>query len=161
MEPPESTFKPEATPLTKIRQLWILAAVSYGAVIVVIALAVWTYLHFFKVRENAENSTMIAIGSVWLPVYPGAITTRTDSVPRSGALESTFAFTTKDSASKVLSFYAPSLRTAHFRSYSSQRNASGGMLEALVSGRDSTLMISAKPSGSGSNVQITTIDRSQ
>lgn len=159
MEPPQSGITPETTPLSKIRQLWILAAVSYGSVLVVIALSVWTYLHFFKVRENAEASTMIAIGSVWLPVYPAAITTRTDSVPRDGATESTFCFQTKDPASKVLSFYAPRLRTAHFRSYSSQRNFAGGVLQALAAGRDTSIMITAKPSNSGSEVQITTIDR--
>jgi hypothetical protein len=154
-----STIKPEEAPLGKIRQLWVLAGVSYGSVIVVIILAVWTYLHFATVRESAEGHTMIAIGSVWLPVYPGALTESTSSTPRDRALESTFRFKSKDSASKVLSFYAPKLRTARFQSYSSRRTDAGGELQANLAGRNAVVLITARPQDGGSEVLITTLDR--
>lgn len=125
----------------------------------VILLAIWTYVHFWTVPERPEDSTLISIGSVWLPVYPGAITEATMSTGRDHATESTFRFRSKDPASKVLSFYAPKLRTAHFQSYQSHRNASGGMLQASAAGRDTKIVITARPSDGGSEVQITTIDR--
>ena len=127
--------------------------------ILVIILAVWTYMHFWTSRENAENSTLISIGSVWLPVYPGAVTENTASTKRDGATESTFRFRSTDSASKVLDFYAPALRTAHFRNYSPRRTASGGMLQAMGTGRNTVVMITAQPSPAGSETQITTLDR--
>lgn len=127
--------------------------------ILVIILAVWTYLHFWTARENAENSTLISIGSVWLPVYPGAITENTTSNKRDGATESTFRFRSTDPAPKVLDFYAPVLRTAHFRNYSPRRTGSGGMLQAMGTGRNTVVMITAQPSPAGSETQITTLDR--
>jgi hypothetical protein len=159
LQPTPSATPPEETPLRKIRQLWILAAVAYSSVIVVTLLAAWTYLHFATVRESAEASTMIAIGSVWLPVYPGAVTERSDSTEHDRAVESTFCFRSKDPTSKVLAFYAPKLRTARFQSYSTRRTDAGGMLQAIAAGRDTTLLITARPWNGGSEVQITTIDR--
>jgi hypothetical protein len=159
LEPATSPLPPEQTPLSKIRQLWILAAVAYGSMFIVILLAIWTYLHFWTVRERPEDTTLVSVGSAWLPVYPGAITEDSTSTKHDRATESIFRFRSKDPAAKVLDFYAPSLRTAHFRNYTSRRTGTGGMVQAMGSGRDSTIVISARPSSSGSEVQITTLDR--
>lgn len=132
---------------------------SYGSVIVVTILAAWTYLHFATVRESAEQSTLISIGSVWLPVYPGAVTEKSDSTEHDRVVESIFRFRSKDPSSRILAFYTPTLRTARFQSYSSRRTDAGGMLQATTAGRDTTLLITARPSDGGSEVQITTIDR--
>lgn len=126
---------------------------------VVILLAIWTYFHFWTVRENPENSTRIAVGSVWLSVYPGAITESAASANRDRATENTFRFRSKDTAAKILAFYAPQLRTARFQSYLSQRNATGGMLQAALAGRNTRVVITAQSTTNGSEVLITTLDR--
>lgn len=159
LNPAQLDTPPEQTPLRKVRQLWILAAVSYGSVIVVILLSVWTYLHFFTARERVDDSTSVAIGSVWLPVYPGSVVESANSTAHDHATESVLRFKSKDPAAKILAFYEPKLRTVHFESYLSRRTGDGGMLQAGTLGRNTTVVITAQSSAEGSEGQITTLDR--
>src|SRR4051794_29971492 len=78
MEVPMSSARPEATPLRKIPNFWILAAVTYAIVILVTIVAVFVYKKYWPNANAGEialeqKSASITVGSVWMPVYPGAI----------------------------------------------------------------------------------------
>ena len=67
----------QSQPAQKPPNLWAVASVTYGAVIAVAIVSIVAYYYLAPKRTvsqqifDAERS--MAVGSVWMPIYPGAI----------------------------------------------------------------------------------------
>ena len=97
---------------------WALASVTYGVVIAFAIVSVVAYYYLAPkapYRSRATRQRSVAVGSVWMPVYPGATVESTASTKQEGVTESTLSFETKDPAGRVLSFYQSALRKGVFR----------------------------------------------
>src|ERR1700730_4753556 len=93
----------------KPANIWVLAGVTYGAVIAVAIISILAYYYLAPKRTESQQLTdaerSMAVGSVWIPIYPGGTVEGTASTKQDKATESTLNFETKDQADRVLSFY--------------------------------------------------------
>jgi len=100
-----------AHPARKPPNIWALASVTYGAVIAVTILSILAYYYLAPKRADSSSAARsLAVGSVWVPVYPGALVEGTVSARRESTTESTMNFETKDPADQVLAFYQAALK---------------------------------------------------
>ena len=75
----------------------------------------------------------MAVGSVWIPVYPGAHDRGHGIRPsRTAATESTLNFETKDQADRVLSFYQAALKKGVFRFDTVTKSDGGGTVRSMA-----------------------------
>ena len=101
----------------KAPNLWAIASVTYGAVILVTVLSIAAYYYAsprFSASQANDATRAVTVGSVWMPVYPGATIASTASMPRDGATESTLNFESTDQADRVLSFYQAAMKKGVF-----------------------------------------------
>lgn len=151
---------PEAVPLHKVRSIWVLAAVSYGLVIIFTILAVVVY-HRFWPRGNADEialeqkSASITVGSVWIPVYPGAVHRDMTSSKKGGVTTGDLVFTSGDPPRKLIAFYRSRLELARFNVMFAPEG-SGGRIEAITNRGKTFATLIFTPAGSGSEVEIRT-----
>jgi hypothetical protein len=142
--------------------LWVLASVTYGAVIVVTILSILAYYYLVPKRTDplfGDSVRSMAVGSVWIPVYPGAMVERTASAKQDSATESTLNFGTKERADRVLSFYQAALKKGVFRFETVTKNADGGTVQSIVHQGKTTVVVKIHATGEGSQGEIRTIDR--
>src|ERR1044071_1020710 len=105
-------------PARKPLNIWALASVTYGAVIAVTLISILAYYCLSPKKAGSpltEATRSMAVGSVWMPVYPGAQIANMASSKQEGATESTLSFETKDPADRVLTFYQAALKKGVFR----------------------------------------------
>ena len=76
-------------PARKPPNLWAVASVTYGAVIVVTIISIVAYYYLAPKRTRSEQifeaERSMAVGSVWIAVYPGATIEGTASANQDGA----------------------------------------------------------------------------
>ena len=150
-------------PSRKAPNLWAIASVTYGAVILVTILSIVAYYYAapkFSSSQTGDATRMVTVGSVWMQLYPGGAIVSTASSPRDGGTESTLNFESKDQASQVLSFYETALKKGIFRFETVQKDAEGGgSVRTVVHQGKTTVVVTIRAAGNGSQVEIKTLDK--
>ena len=140
-----------------------MASVTYGAVIAVTIISIVAYYYLAPKRTKSEQifdaERSMAVGSVWIAVYPGAAIESTASSKQDGATQSTLTFGTKDSADRVLSFYQAALKKGVFRFETVTKNADGSTVQSIVHDGKTTVAVNIHATGEGTRAEIRTIDR--
>ncbi len=143
--------------------LWALASVTYGAVIAVAILSVVAYYYLAPRRTASQQLTdaerSMAVGSVWIPIYPGGTIEGTASAKQDSGTESTLTFGTKDQAERVLSFYQAALKKGVFRFDTVTKNDGGGTVRSMAHKGQTTVVVTIHATGEGARGEIRTIDR--
>jgi hypothetical protein len=147
---------PETTPLLKHRNLWVLALVTYGLVIITGFLAVIAYRRIYPEAGAAEvdrelKYATVMVGLVWMPVFPGGIVQDSTSTTTGGFVEGSMKFTSTDRPSKVLTFYHARLTKVGYR-----LKFSGDIIEATSRDGKSSVTVALARTTDGSDVQIRT-----
>lgn len=152
-------YTPEATPLRKLPQIWKLAGVTYGLVIVATIVTVAAYRHYghgvdAQESELERKSARISVGDLWLPMYPDGIVQELTSTTNNGVVQGDLRFTSVDAPDKLVAFYRTRLRSQFKVDYS--RTPTGGRMEAVAfRGRSSATLI-FNVSGSGCDTMVHT-----
>jgi hypothetical protein len=146
-----------------VPNLWAIASVTYGAVILVTILSIVAYYYaspkFFD-SQTGDATRMVTVGSVWMPLYPGSTIASTNSSPRDGGTESTLNFESKDRASRLLSFYETALKKGIFRFETVQKDAEGGgSVRTVVHQGKTIVVVTIHAAGNGSQVEVKTLDK--
>src|ERR1700692_4055628 len=121
-----------SAPARKPPNIWAVASVTYGAVIAVTIVSILAYYYLAPKRTETQfgdEARLMAVGSVWMPVYPGAMGEGTGFATSENATESTLNFETKDQADRVLSFYQAALKKGVFRFETIKKDAGGGTVQ--------------------------------
>jgi hypothetical protein len=153
---------PAPSPPRKPPNLWALASVTYGAVIAVTILSILAYYYLAPHRTESQSGDLarsVAVGSVWIPVYPGATIEGTASEKRDSATESTLNFGTRDQSGRVLSFYEAALKKGVFRFDTVTKNDGGGTVRSIVHEGKTTVVVTIHANGEGSAGEIKTVDK--
>jgi hypothetical protein len=150
-------------PARKPPNLWALASVTYGAVIAVAIVSVGAYYYLAPKRTVSQQLTdterSMAVGSVWMPVYPGATVESTASNKRESLTESSLTFESADPADRVLAFYQAALKKGVFRFETVTKIPGGGTVQSIVHQGKTTVMVTIHTSGERSRGEIRTLDR--
>ena len=150
-------------PSRKAPNLWAIASVTYGAVILVTILSIVAYYYAapkFLGSQPNDATRMVTVGSVWMPLYPGAAIASTASAPRDGGTESTLNFESKEQAGKVLSFYQAALKKGIFRFETVQKDSEGGgLVRSMVHEGKTSVVVTIHAAGSGAQGEIKTLDK--
>lgn len=150
-------------PSRKAPNLWAIASVTYGAVILVTILSIVAYYYAapkLSDSQSGDSTRMVTVGSVWMQLYPGAAIVATASSPRDSGTESTLNFESKEPADKVFSFYQTALKKGIFRFETVQKDAAGGgSVRSVVHQGKTTVVVTIHAAGNGSQVEIKTLDR--
>jgi hypothetical protein len=151
------------SPARKPPNLWALASWTYGAVIVVTILSIVAYFYVAPKKTATQQLTdaerSVAVGSVWMPVYPGATVENTTSGKRDNVTESTLNFGTKDPADRVLSFYQAAMKKGVFRFDTVTKNDDGGTVRSVVHAGKTTVVVTIRKTADGSGGEIKTVDK--
>jgi hypothetical protein len=147
----------------KAPNLWAIASVTYGVVIFVTVLSIVAYYyasHKFSDSQASDMVRAVTVGSVWMPIYPGATIASTASTPRDSATESTLNFESTDQADRVLSFYQAALKKGVFRFETVKKDAGGGgSVRSVVHQGKTTVVVTVHPTGGSTQGEIRTLDR--
>jgi hypothetical protein len=150
-------------PAQKPANIWVLASVTYGAVIAVAIISILAYYYLAPKRTATQQLTdaerSMAVGSVWIPIYPGGTVVGTASTKQDRATESTLNFGTKDQADRVLSFYEAALKKGVFRFDTVAKSDNGGTVRSMAHQGKTTVVVTIHATGEGSQGEIRTIDR--
>jgi hypothetical protein len=151
-------------PARKPANIWVLASVTYGAVVAVAILSILAYYYLAPKRTATQQLTdaerSMAVGSVWIPIYPGGTVEGTASTKQDKATESTLNFGTQDQADRVLSFYQKALKKGVFRFDTVTRSdGGGGTVRSTTHEGKTTVVVTIHTTGEGSRGEIRTIDR--
>jgi hypothetical protein len=105
-----------------------------------------------KIGANADKAPD------WVPSYPGSSPQSSYSATNAGEQSGTFAFTTPDSAEKVIAFYGDSLKSHGF-TVSNMTTNSDGKAGGMVTGEDKankrTVMATIGTENEGTQVSVT------
>ncbi|MCU1339753.1 MAG: hypothetical protein JWO19_5334 [Bryobacterales bacterium] len=151
-----------STSARKPPNIWVLASVTYGAVIAVTILSILAYYYVAPKRPEAQSTDTarsLAVGSVWIPVYPNATVEGTVSEKRGSGTESTLNFETRDQADRVLSFYQSALKKGVFRFDTVTKHADGGTIRSVLHGGKTTVVVTIRATGDSTRGEILTIDK--
>jgi hypothetical protein len=150
-------------PARKPANIWVLASVTYGAVILVAILSILAYYYVAPKRTASQQLTdaerSMAVGSVWIPIYPGGTIEGTASAKQDSGTESTLTFGTKDTTDRVLSFYQAALKKGVFRFDTVTKNDGGGTVRSMAHQGKTTVVVTIHATGGGTRGEIRTIDR--
>src|SRR5947209_20240492 len=114
-----TALSPHTTPLRKIPNFWILAAVTYALVLAMAVIAVVVLKHYWpngNANELAleQKSASITVGSVWMPVYPGAVHQDATASTKGDVTEGELRFTSSDPPQKLIAYYRSRLQLAKY-----------------------------------------------
>lgn len=109
-----------------------------------------------KIGANADRAPS------WVPVYPGVTPQNTMSMNEKGKLHGTFVFSSKDSADKVMSFYADQLTAAGLkvtRTASTSDGNSGGVVAGNQDNDARSVVVTVSSESDGAKVSVTYDDK--
>lgn len=141
--------------------IWALVSVTYGIVILLTIVSVVTYYYLARkgtASQSGDAVRSVTVGSVWIPVYPGATVEGTTSTKHENVTESTLNFETKDQAGRVLSFYQSALRKGVFRFDTVTRNTGGGTIRSLAHQGKTNVLVTVQTAGDVAHGEIRTVD---
>ena len=152
-----------SAPTRKPANIWVLAGVTYGAVIAVAIVSILAYYYLAPKRTKSQQLTdaerSMAVGSVWIPVYPGAMVESATSQKRESGTESSLNFATRDQADRVLSFYQAALKKGVFRFDTVTKKEGGGTVRSVVHAGKTTVVVTIRTTSGGSRGEIRTVDK--
>jgi hypothetical protein len=154
-------YAPEATPLHKLRNLWTLAAVTYGIVIGVTIAAVVAYKHYWPTANSEElalekRSASITVGAVWIPIYPGAMHKDMTSSTHGAITEGDLSFSSSDSPAQLAAYYRARFEQAKF-SVTYSEIEGGSRIEAMrESSGQSIARLTFSAAGAGTDAKVHT-----
>jgi hypothetical protein len=149
-------------PTRKAPNIWAVAGITYGVVIAVTVLAIIVYYYVAPKQTNSQSrddARLVTVGSVWMPMYPGANIASTASGKTDNATESTLNFETKDPADRVLSFYQGELKKGVFRFNTVTPDAHGGTVRSVVHQGKTVVVVTIHAAGQSTQGEIRTIDK--
>ena len=154
---------PTTSPTRKPPNIWAVASWTYGAVIAVTIISVVAYYYLAPKRTATqqifEAERSMAVGSIWIAVYPGATIEATGSTKRENTTESTLSFVTKDPADRVVSFYGAALKKGVFRFSTVTNTSGGGTVKAMAHDGKTTVFVTIQTTSEGSKGEVRAIDR--
>jgi hypothetical protein len=140
--------------------IWALASLTYGAVILVTVLSIAAYYFVVPKRGQAPDETRtVAVGSVWIPVYPGSTMEGTVSAKHGNETRSTLNFETRDQADRVLSYYQTALKKGVFHFDTVTKDAGGGTVRSVLHQGKTTVVVTVQTAGQRSRGEVLTVDR--
>jgi hypothetical protein len=95
----------------------------------------------------------------WVPVYPGSSPQGTMSSSSADGSQNVFTFKSKDSASKIITFYSDQLKTAGFIINMTTNTDQGGMVQASDEGKKRTVIVTVGTSADGTETGVTSIEK--
>jgi hypothetical protein len=95
----------------------------------------------------------------WVPVYPGASPQGTMSSSSAEGTQNTFTFKSKDSASKIITYYSDQLKAAGFNINMTANTDQGGMVQASDETKKRTIVITVGTSADGTETGVTSIEK--
>jgi hypothetical protein len=95
----------------------------------------------------------------WVPVYPGASTEGFMSTTTAEGAQNTFTFKSRDSASKIISYFSDALKTSGFTISMTTTTDQGGMVQAADDSKKRTVSVIVGTSGDGTETAITAIEK--
>jgi hypothetical protein len=112
--------------------------------------------------KSAEGTVKMGAGSDkapdWVPAYPGSKPQSTFSTAKPGEQSGAYAFTTADTAEKVISFYGDALKSGGF-TVSNMTTNSDGKAGGMVSGDDKnnkrSVLVGIDTEPDGTHVNVT------
>ncbi len=143
--------------------VWMLIGVTYG---VCAALTIAAAVVYFRssteggqpVAGEIDRAGPIAIGSLWLAPYPGAVVVGHTTSRNSDVIESTLRLKTSDPADRILMFYEGKLKGGRFRVDSFTKNAEGGSVHARLRNGKARVEVVVESLPDGSEASITAIE---
>jgi hypothetical protein len=144
--------------------IWALAGVTYGLVIATTLIAVGGYVYLRARMPNARQAEIefpstIAVGSAYVPLYPGSSIDSTDSAAREDSVETTSHFHAAAPANTIMTFYQMRLARGIYRLDRAKRGDGGGTVQASAHEGKTTVTVKVEPATNGSTGVITTLDR--
>ena len=144
-------------------QILTLAAVTYGTVILTAVVALWVYFHFWgktvKESDLTDHTGSIAVGTLWVPVFPGALLEGQTSDTSGGVTRSTFRLRSSSVAHEMLEFYKARLKTSPYRFTNAGETPQGGTVFATAHQGKATVFVTVRATDSGSHAEITAVER--
>ena len=95
----------------------------------------------------------------WVPVYPGSTPQGTMSSSSADGSQNTFTFKSKDSASKIITYYSDQLKAAGFIINMTTNTDQGGMVQASDEGKKRTVIVTVGTSADGTETGVTSIEK--
>jgi hypothetical protein len=114
--------------------------------------------------QSSEGTVQFGGGAgnkapAWVPVYPGSAPQGTVTADTPEGASNTVVFNTKDSASKVLSFYQDQLKSAGFNVTLVSSSDQGGIVQAEDASKKRTIMVTVGTSGDGTQATIHALEK--
>jgi hypothetical protein len=154
---PPPSIELDENPPRKRPDIWWVVAVTYGAVIVLTIASLVAYYSWSQ--RGTDTAGPIAVGSLWVPIYPGALVVGHSSSGNDEVTETTLRFKTQDSADKLLSFYQAKLKDGRFRQSSFAKNGAGGTIRANLRDGIGQILLTVTSLPEGSEGSITTFEK--
>lgn len=95
----------------------------------------------------------------WVPVYPGSSPQGTMSSSNADGSQNVFTFKSKDSASKIITFYSDQLKAAGFTINMTTNTDQGGLVQASDEGKKRTVIVTVGTSADGTETGVTSIEK--
>jgi hypothetical protein len=95
----------------------------------------------------------------WVPLYPGASPQGVFSSSSAEGSQNTFTFKSKDSASKIITYYSDQLKAAGFNINMTANTDQGGMVQASDEGKKRTINVTVSISADGTETGVTSIEK--
>lgn len=150
-------------PAQKPPNIWALASVTYGAVIAVAIISILAYYYLAPKRTATQQLTdaerSMAVGSVWIPIYPDGTVEGTASTKHDSTTESSLTFGTKDPADRVLSFYRAALKKGVFRFDTVAKSDGAWTVRSMAHQGKTTVVVTIHATSEGTTGEIHTTDR--
>jgi hypothetical protein len=109
---------------------------------------------------QADKAGSIEVGSLWVPLYPGALLLDHTSSNEGDVVRSTYKLKTRDSADSLVSFYQAKLKGGRFWWNTTTRSDQGRMVVALARGRRATrIFVAVSSTPEGAEGSITTVEK--
>lgn len=141
--------------------------VTYGSVVLTLALAVGGY-YFFLSRKapepppsNLSDTRTVQVGAAWIPAYPNAALFNLRSSSKGDITEGSLEFRSADPAAQVLAFFEETLSGMGYQTTVVANNVGGGTVQAFRRGGRSRAFVTVESSREGSQGRITTLHRQE
>jgi len=149
---------------TKKPPVWMLIGVTYGVCAALTIGAGVVYFKWYKqgnqpVAGEMDKAGPIAIGSLWLPPYPGAQVVGHATSRNGDITQTTLTLKSSDPAEELVMFYEAKLKGGRFRLNSFDKNAQGGKIEASLRDGKAQVLVTVRSVPDGSEASITAFEK--
>jgi len=142
------------------RSMWGLVGITYGLVMITMAVAIGGYYYYKSKQAPADQSEpdqtrRIMVGAVWVPVYLDASYFTPTSVEQGSITNGGVKFKTSHPAGEVLSFYETSLKQTGY--FTTTTGTAGGTVQGVRRGGKMSVLVSVSSSSTETQGEIHTL----